>query len=77
MCSGAHAQRIGLAAAVKRGHDDGAMVNRDANNFFGDLRDKIGALHANGNQRGVQTKAVFGGLGCSARDGAGFARVKA
>ncbi len=50
---GAHAQGIGFAKIVEGGHDNGALIDRHPNDVFGNLRDEVCALHANGHQRGV------------------------
>ena len=75
--TGAHAQGVGAAALVKGGHHDGALVDGDAGDAWIGLGGEVGALDADGDQRGVEAKAVFGFLRGLARDGPDFASVEA
>ena len=73
----ANAQGFGAAALVKRGHDDGALVDRDACGALGGLGGEVGAFDANGDQGGVEPETVFGFLGGLAGDGADLSPVEA
>ena len=69
---------LGLAfGGGQRGHDDGPLIDLGLGLLRIGPHHKIGAAHANGDQRGVEAKALAGTFGRGPGDGAGYALVKA